>query len=388
MFFILFAVDKTIQPNSIMLKKVIALLLISVIAHAQTVVKKDTGTINGAKYQILFPANWSKKLVVYAHGYEFMGSPKQSSNPRFDKSMAPFLERGYAVAASDYAHMGLAHEQGVNDTEALRSYFFKTYGEPDSTFIVGNSMGGGISIATIEHYADYYDGALPMCPLAGRIYLQTRKEFDMFATFNGLFPGIAPSLHTIFDPKEANKTVSMGEAFQKAGKMREAIIAKDSLLGVAFAHRFDMKFDDLAFALAFGEGVLRDVAKKAGGNPYDNTNTLYGRFPDNLLVNQRAERLAATVDQNVLFNRQEKTGDLHKPTLVLHTIYDQLIPADFAVVSYENMVQQQGNQAYYTVKYTNGQGHCNFTEAQTGRAFDELRQWVKTGKKATAGYLE
>lgn len=371
-----------------MFKKVLTLLLLSVMAHAQSAVKKDTGTINGAKYQIIFPENWSKKLVVYAHGYEFMGSPSQSSNPRFENGMLPFLERGYAVAASDYAHMGLAHEQGVNDTEALRNYFFKTYGKPDSTFIAGNSMGGGISLATIEHYGAFYDGALPMCPLAGRIYLQTRKEFDMFATFNGLFPGIAVSLKTIFDPNADKKAMNMGEAFLKAGKMRQAIIAQDSLLGVAFARRFDMKFDDLPFALAFGEGVLRDVANKAGGNPYDNTNTLYGRFPDNLLVNQRAERLAATVDQNELFNGQEKTGDIHKPTLVMHTIYDQLIPADFAIVSYENMVQQKGNQEFYSVKYTNGQGHCNFTGKQTGQAFDELRNWVKTGIKAAPGYLE
>ena len=213
-----------------------------------------------------------------------------------------------------------------------------------------------------------------MCPLAGRIYLQTRKEFDLFATFNGLFPGITTSLHDIFDMSKPKEVVPMQAAFGKAMLMKKAIYAKDSLLAVEFAKHFDLKPDDLAFSLVFGEGVLRDIAQKAGGNPYDNTNTVYGRFPNNLLVNQKAERLSATVSD--------------KPTLALHTIYDQLIPADMAIVSYENLLQKQGKQQYFSVKYTNGQGHCNFTNEQTGKAFDELRSWTKSGQKTKAGFME
>jgi hypothetical protein len=52
------------------------------------------------------------------------------------------------------------------------------------------------------------------------------------------------------------------------------------------------------------------------------------------------------------------------------------------------MLERNGKLKYLTVKYTNGQGHCSFTPAQTGRAFDELRAWVKSGKKAKPGYLE
>ena len=69
----------------------------------------------------------------------------------------------------------------------------------------------------------------------------------------------------------------------------------------------------------------------------------------------------------------------------MHTIYDQLIPPIYGVVNFENMVHQKGKDKYFTVKYTNGQGHCAFTAQQTGQAFDELRNWVKTGDKAKAG---
>ncbi len=362
--------------------------LISTSLMGQQVARTDTGTISGARYRIIFPENWQKKLVMYAHGYEFMGAPAQSKNPDWAKRMAVFLERGFAVAASDYQYQGFALPQGVDDTEALRTYFVKTYGKPDSTFMVGHSMGGGISIAVIENFGQAYDGALPMCPLSSRPYLQCRKEFDMYATFNGLFPNVVASLQTIFDlskPYQAQDARKMGD---RAAEIKKAVFGKDSMLAVAFAKRFDLKPDDLPFSLFFNENVLRDLAQKTGGNPFDNTNTLYSGFPDDLLVNKTAERLAATSDPEKIFGKYDRTGMISKPVLALHTIYDQLIPPTYGIVNFENMVHKQGKDHFFSVNYTNGQGHCNFTPQQTARAFDALRQWVKTGRKAKAGFVE
>jgi pimeloyl-ACP methyl ester carboxylesterase len=372
------------------MKKTLFLLLLAASAMAQQPIARiDSGAINGARYRVLFPPNWQKKLVMYAHGYEFMGSrPLQSQNPEFLARMKPFLDRGFAVAASDYQYQGLALAQGVDDTEALRQYVVKTYGQPDTTYMVGHSMGGGITLATLENFGANYNGGLPLCPLASRPYLQCRKEFDLYATFNGLFPGIATPLAEIFDLSKPYQAQNARNMMTRAREIRRAVFAKDSLLAVAFARRFDLKPDDLPFSLFFNENVLRDIAQKAKGNPFDNTNTLYSGFPDNLLVNQKAERLAATVNPDRIFGRYDRTGNINKPALAMHTIYDQLIPATYAIVNFENMVHQQGKDAFYTVKYTNGQGHCNFTPAQTGRAFDELRTWVKMGVKAKPGFID
>ena len=120
---------------------------------------------------------------MYAHGYEFMGtSPRQSKSVEFEKRMSTFLERGFGVAASDYSVQGFAFAQGVKETEELRQYFVKKYGKPDTTFMVGHSMGGGITVATMENFGKNYNGGFPMCPLSTRPYLQVRKEFDFFAT--------------------------------------------------------------------------------------------------------------------------------------------------------------------------------------------------------------
>jgi pimeloyl-ACP methyl ester carboxylesterase len=300
----------------------------------------------------------------------------------------PFLERGFAVAASDYAVQGYAIPEGVEDTEALRKYFVKKYGKPDTTFMVGHSMGGGITLATIENFGKYYHGGLPLCPLSSRPYLQCRKEFDMYATFNGLFPGIVPSLAEIFDLSKIKPATLFSEMMPKAIAIRNAIIQKDSALGVAFAKRFDLKFDDLPFSLFFNENVLRDIAVKSGGNPFDNTNTVYSGFPNDLEVNQKAERLAATVNPNVIFSRYDRTGHINKPVVLMHTVYDQLIPPQYGVVNFENMVHKNGKDNYFIVKYTNGQGHCQFSPEETGKAFDELREWVKTGNKAKPGVVK
>lgn len=367
----------------------IALLVITDLFGQSSISKKDTGSINGAGYIILFPADWKGKLVMYAHGYEFMGTkPRQSQNPDFAKNMAPFLERGFAVAASDYSIQGFALPQGVKETEELRQYFVKTYGQPDTTFMVGHSMGGGVTVATIENYGRNYNGGLPLCPLSGRPYLQVRKEFDIYAAFNALFPGVVPKLSEIFDISHPKPAAPFSEMMPKAMTIRKMIVEKDSALGVAFAKRFDLKFDDLAFSLFFNENVLRDIAQKAQGNPFDNTNTIYSGFPDNWNINKNVERLAATADPNKLFAPFDRTGNINQPVVLMHTVYDQLIPPVYGEVNFENMVAQQGKLQYLTVIYTNGQGHCNFTPQQTGQAFDELRAWAKTGQKAKAGFME
>ncbi|HEY5917314.1 MAG TPA: alpha/beta hydrolase, partial [Chryseolinea sp.] len=95
---------------------ILLLTLCSALGYAQ---KIEKGNLNGATFTIAIPENWKGKLVMYAHGYEFVGSPKQSENPRFTEGMKTFLDRGFAVAASDYSLQGFALPQGVDETEAL-----------------------------------------------------------------------------------------------------------------------------------------------------------------------------------------------------------------------------------------------------------------------------
>jgi hypothetical protein len=107
--------DKILQIKILKMKKqflllhvLLAIFWMQSLLAQNLVVKTDSGSINGADYRILFPANWKGKLVMYAHGYEVKGIvEKFSKGPFFLSSLTPFLERGFAVAASDYSSQGL-----------------------------------------------------------------------------------------------------------------------------------------------------------------------------------------------------------------------------------------------------------------------------------------
>lgn len=354
------------------------------------VMKIDSGQINGADYKILFPENWKGKLVMYAHGYEVKGIvQKFSKGPFFLSSLTPFLERGFAVAASDYSSQGFAYVQGVNETEALRNYFIKKYNKPDTIFMVGGSMGGAIAIATMENFGKNYTGALPLCPLASPLYSFFNGYFDIYAGFNALFPGIEPSFSDIFapNPSDTVKPMDIPQMYSRLDAIKKGVLAKDSTLALTYANRLDIKLNDLPFTILFIEFVMRDIAQRAKGTPFDNTNTIYTGFPDNWEINKKVERIAATIDPNTFFSMYDRTGNINKPVVLMHTLYDQILNPSI-IEKFENMVKKQGKLQNLTIKYTNGQGHCNFTPKEIGEAFDELRVWANTGKKPIPGGIE
>jgi pimeloyl-ACP methyl ester carboxylesterase len=180
---------------------------------------------------------------------------------------------------------------------------------------------------------------------------------------------------------------SMPELFGKMGAMNE-VLQKDSLSAKMLAARFDLKPKDLPFTVLFGHNVLKDVAVKSGGNPFDNRNTVYSGFADDWVVNGRVERLESKQNAYDFMNSYAPSGKITLPVLFMHTTYDQLIPTHLAVTNYDNKVRQQGNSQWLVVKYTNGQGHCQFTAEQLAFAFRSLRAWAATGNAPASGPVE
>ena len=342
--------------------------------------KIDTGRIDNAMYRIVIPANWNNNLVMYAHGYEMPSmpsGPEAFHNERNDMGIKPYLDRGFAVARSAYRKKGWALKEGVDDTEALRKYFVSKYGKPDTCYITGHSMGGGITLATIEYSGQHYNGGMPMCPLASRPYLQVRMTCDINLVFAAMFPGVIPPV------SESIKGTAPQISMQKVAEA----INSDTILSGAIARRFELKPEDLAIVVMFNDGIMRDIGRQAGGNPFDNTNTIYSGFPDDWELNKKVERLAMTPGTEDFFDPYDRTGEIDKPVLLVHTIYDQLIPASMAVIPYDNMVQKTGKKSNLVVVYTKGQGHCSFTPEETAKAFDLLRKWVSEGRRPQPGVL-
>jgi pimeloyl-ACP methyl ester carboxylesterase len=355
-------------------------LTLNALAQSSQQARVDTGTIGGARYRIDFPANWSqtgspKRLLMYAHGYETIRNKRGNLSGGW---MAPFLKKGFAVAQSAYRRQGWAVSEGVDDTEALRQYFVKKYGQPDSTFIAGHSMGGMITLATIEKFPQHYQGALPFCPISGHLYQSLQKHlFAVLVTFDGLFP------NTI-----ALEKLATGTATPADGAVIKQKLEADSLTGQQFARRFSIKYKDLPGVIWFFQEIYRDISQQAGGNPFDNTNLLYSGFPDDALVNRRATRLAAQPKARMFLGPYTTfSGKISDPVLLVHTTYDELIPAEEAT-AYDAIARQAGNDRLFVMKFTDGQGHCKFTPGQTEAVFDQLRNWAKVGQRPVAGEVK
>ncbi len=338
-------------------------------ARANTV---DTGSINGAPFYIEIPGQWNKGLVLYAHGYRVSGDPPPNPDSAGMRAFRDvFLSRGFAFAASDYSVQGWAVKEAIEDTEALRRYFVSKHGRPADTCIAGHSMGGHITMATIERYPDAYNGAMPMCgPLGPAIEFLNSGPFDMLVTFEALFPG------TIGSPYEPSA---------ETGKKVKAALGMDPQRATRFALRYGRTVEQLPVALSIFHEVVGELKRRAGGEPFDNRNRIYAGFGDDVALNRSVKRYTAVpFARDYLRQYATPTGRIADPILTIHTTSDALVLGS-DVTAYEVPAALAGTSKWFVARFVDANGHCNFTLTQTGNAFDALLAWAREGRLPAAG---
>jgi pimeloyl-ACP methyl ester carboxylesterase len=332
----------------------------------------ETGVLDGAAFRIEIPADWNKGLVMYAHGYTTVGAKPANPNAPQSKALrGEFLKRGFAFAESAYSKQGWAVKEGIAETEALRRYFAMKHGQPAETYIIGHSMGGHITVATIERFPEAYDGAMPMCgPLGPAVDFLNNGLFEMLVTFEALFPG------TIGSPYEPNPATS--------GKVKAAITAQPEQ-AAAFAKHFSRSVGELPLVLAFFQAIAGELKLRAGGEPFDNRNRIYTGFGDDATLNRTVKRYSAEPNaREYVRQHASPTGRTADPVLTIHTTSDPLVLGT-DVTAYEVLAVQAGTADRFVARFVDANGHCNFTPAQTGRAFDDLRTWARGGARPAGG---
>jgi alpha-beta hydrolase superfamily lysophospholipase len=340
----------------------------------------DTGTLDGAQYRIEIPAGWNGGLVMYAHGYEMAGTPFEPESPRHADFRRAFTSRGFAFAQSWYRAYGWAVQEGMEDTEALRRRFVARYGRPDSTFVTGHSMGGLITVATIETRGAEYDGALPFCGLLSPPLEVLRvRLFDVVAVFDHLFPGVLTTAPG-----------GLAELPAAPGPTRDAVaaaVAADPARAEMLARRFAIRPSDVPGVVWFYAVILRELQARAGGNPFDNRGTAYHGVGDDAALNRGIRRHAADADAVAwLRARFTPTARIVDPVLAVHTTYDAVVEPE-EMDRYRALAQAAGRAERFAAAYVVANGHCVFTPAQVGAAFDALRTWAATGIRPAEGEL-
>src|ERR1700761_7082491 len=153
----------------------------------------EVGLLDGAAYRIDIPAHWNHSLVVYYHGYALQPISFHIAE-RLTGQEQPFFERNYAVIQSAYSKTGWALQQAYPETDALRRYFIRKYGQPNETYVAGGSMGGQLVAVTLEINPKPYTGGLNLCGSVGPTYFNFNHRFAMRAAFDYYFPGVMPPL--------------------------------------------------------------------------------------------------------------------------------------------------------------------------------------------------
>ena len=343
----------------------------------------EIGKLDGVNYRIDVPANWNHGLVIYFHGYS--ETPVEfSSTGGPAEVMGPVLERGYALAQSAYSEPGWALAEAVPESEALRQYFQKRYGKPDETIGIGVSMGGAILSETLERNPKPYTGALDLCGSVGPTYEAFQRRFAWRAAFDFYFPGLMPPLVPV--PAEYHETTALRARIAAALKGNPAAAAQ--MRNLTGLHTDQ----DLMRDISYFTFVITDMQHRSGGNPFDNRDKVYvgttpGSTATDEALNDGVKRYAADeTARRYMVAHYTPTGKLTRPMLALHTTYDPLVPG-WTLARYADLIAEAGYSENFVQQYIHKEGHCAFSPKVVGESFDELVDWLRTGKRPVPGLL-
>jgi len=354
-----------------------SVLLIFVFLCGAACAKTEIGTLHGVPFRIDVPDNWNHVLVVYYHGYSPV--PVQYKEGKLDPVLSAFTDKGYAVAQSAYSRSGWAVEQAVPETEELRKYFVKSYGTPQHEFVTGHSMGGFLTVETMERSPATYEGGLAMCgPLQPAPALM-KRAFDFAVVFAFYFPGVVPPPDSVpADFKVSEEKVKEIMRLLTANPAKAAALRKFGKL----------KTDkELAWNTVFLTYILKDLQERSAGNPFSNRDTIYTGSPDDNRLNDSVKRYRSTASLRYLHENYTFTGKLTRPVLAIHTTYDPLVPAEIPAY-YALLTDELGTNDLFVQEYVEHDGHCSITPEETMEGFNELVAWTEHHVKPQPGHLQ
>jgi pimeloyl-ACP methyl ester carboxylesterase len=343
------------------------------------------GRYDGGLYRIEIPDTWNGDLVLYAHGFVTNGGA-QGSNLRVgnDPIREHLVKEGFAWAASSYRCNGYVPGQGLLDTMALSDLFTKTNGDraPQRTYLTGTSMGGHVTLLGMQEFPAAFAGGLAMCPAGSEL-------FDYFAAVSAaaeVVTGIQFKSDTMQDDV-AKMTEMLGKPPEYTDKGRQLASIEIQISGgprpfamEGLASRFiqNMSTSHAAFL----------GSTTPGNRALTNSHIVYG-IADGLgltsaEINRRARRKAADPEVRNPSGPYEEVvpfdGKIERPTLTMHGTGDLFVPV-FLEQAFKRAVVSSGNERLLAQRLYRIAGHCQFSQPEQIRAFDDLVKWVRTGAK-------
>ena len=329
---------------------------------------------HGALSLVCVPASgWNGDLVVYAHGYVAPGLPLdfyQTALPDGTPLPALVQSLGYAFATTSYRQNGLAILEGVDDIRELAAAFSATHQAPVRTYVAGLSEGGLVATLLAEQSPDLFTGVLASCAPIGSFLGQLEYVADFRVLFDYFFPGLLPA-SPILIPND----VMVNWQSHYVPAITAALAARPArtleLLRTAKASFDRAKPEtavtttlDLLWYNVFG---TNDAVAKLGGSPFGNRLKWYVGSSNDLLLNRRVQRFAASPAARKALHAYETSGQMGIPVVTLHTTSDDVVPFlhELAYLAKSDPVGRGKFLPVPILRY----GHCNFTTNEVLGAF-------------------
>jgi pimeloyl-ACP methyl ester carboxylesterase len=336
-----------------------------------------TGEKFGALYGIYVPENWNGGLVLYAHGFVPRQAPVELPNPPIRDAL---LGEGFAVALSSYSDNGWAVSEGHKQTKGLLPIFRQNFGEPSRTYVMGNSMGGLITLRLVEKHPGLFDGALPTCGVLGGADLVFNQTLHVRTLFDYFYPGVLlpDALHV------PDATDPMDLYFPALFAMLDdgfSLWLNIGLIdGLDLPADPDLLFDAILIRL-WAQGGLDLLERTKGKSYWGNIDSYYTGTPDDATLNTLVDRYESHARGRAYVRIwYETTGRLRVPTLTLHNEIDPLVPLSHET-AYAAKVSEMGmsHNLVQRVSTAEQYGHCAFTVEEELEAFLDLVEWVEDG---------
>ncbi len=344
------------------------------------------GQLGNAVFRVEMPAKWNGDLVLWAHGFRGFDLDVYVDDPP-EALRKAFIEGGYAWAASSYSENGYTPGIGADDTLALKRYFEASFGKPERTYLVGASMGGNVTVLSMERFAGEYDGALALCGAVTGIeqidYLFSWAMAAEFASGQQLPIGSGQS--------------AMLSAMSKLQNQLKATDPQPTAKGVLFIdiirnltggpRPFFLEGFKDQYTLNFGLLALDPNRSTLVGRAATNAGVIYSvdaaLGPTSEAVNAGVRRLAADPaarNPETHPDAVPTTGRLTVPLLTLHGTGDLFVPISLET-AYRKDVEAAGKGDLLVQRAIRAPGHCNFSGEELRTAWADLVSWVVDGRK-------
>ena len=353
---------------------------------------------NGAFYLIAMPKDWTRILVVHAHGGPRLGQPKADDSDEDLERFHVMVRQGYAWIGSTYRRGGYGVRMAAADVENSRAIFWQRFGRPRLTILHGQSYGGNVAAKLAELGATdaegnrLFDGVM----LTNAVLWGGTKAYGFRSDLRAVYQYYCRN-----HPRPDEQQYPIWQGLPQNGAMtrRELEVRVNDCTGLDLpGHKRTAQQSSRLKSISGVTGIaesqilrhlewatfhFRDLVhyRLDGRNPFNNREAVYRGSGDDDALNKGVERFYADPQAVAkLAYDSDLTGLIILPTIALHWQDDPTVSAE-ADKFYEGKVAANARADRF-LRLVSGEGtHGKLPDADLLTALNALAGWADSSGK-------